>query len=194
VIRKFILDPRFGRIMRKVVRAMKPWSWCMIGGRAVEVWTNPPQTPDVDLLAMVSDEDTAELERRYKKENIVLDQRPWSGLGAPTLFLRDKTLDVELDILGAYDPLHFAIIERAPVKSVQAVAFPVAFAEDLVMLKAQSATDPGRPTDKRGRDRKAILAIAQSVALNTVYICDTLERQPHGWADALALLRFLKVV
>lgn len=191
--KKFILDPRFGRVMRKIERAMRPWGWCLIGGRAVEVWTNPPQTPDVDILAAAGDDAAPEMLRRFSRRGIPPKGGAVEGLGAPTLFLHDRALKIEVDVLGAYDPLHFSMIERAPRKSVQGVVFPVAFAEDIVILKAQSATDPGRPAAKRARDRKAIRDVASAVRLDRKYLCGTLERQPNGWRDALGLLKLMRI-
>jgi hypothetical protein len=188
---KFILHPSFGKIMRKLVGATRPWPWCLIGGRAVEVWTNPPQTPDVDLLMGISDEQVGHIERAFSENYIKLEDDA-VGMGAPMLFFRDVRLKIEVDVFGAFEPLHFEIIRRAPIKTIQNVRFKVAYAEDIVILKSQAAIDTGRPADKSQRDRKAIFDIAGSVKLDQSYLSTTLLL--HGWREELSLLRLMKVV
>ena len=188
---KFILHPSFAAVMRKLIEALKPWRWCLIGGRAVEVWANPPQTPDVDVLAAVEDQDIDSLQERFRSRGIHVNESV-EGLGSPMLFFEDTKLRVEVDLIGAYEPIHFAIIERAPMKTVQGVRFPTAYAEDIVILKSQAAIDPGRPPEKRIRDRRAIFDIAKSVKLNREHIEDELSK--NGWTEELSLLRLMRVV
>lgn len=190
---KFILDRRFPVVMRKIVAAMRPWPWCMIGGRAVEVWANPPQTPDVDVLAAVTDEDVPNVLRSFARHGVRRDEVN-AGLGSPIVFLTDTRTRVEVDVLGAYDPLHFEVIARAAKRTVQAVRFKVAYAEDVMMLKAQAATDMGRPAPKRARDRKAIFDLAKAAGkrLDRNHIRTALAS--HGWTDEAALLKFMRVI
>ena len=190
-LRKFILDPRFPVVMRAIGKALRPWPWCLIGGRAVEVWTNPPQTPDVDVLAAVEDEQVPLVIRRMAAVRVTLNDSA-TGLGSPMLFFTHRATKVEVDVLGAYDPLHFAVIGEAIRRSVQSAPFRVAHAEGIVMLKAQAAVDVGRPAEKRTRDRRAILAIAASVRLRKSYIGTTLAA--HGGTEEAALLRLMRVI
>jgi hypothetical protein len=188
---KFILDRRFPIVMRALREALRPWPWCLIGGRAVEVWTNPPQTPDVDVLAAVEDEHEPLLTARMAKAGVALNDRA-TGLGSPMLFYVHKRTRVEADVLGAYEPMHYAMIRESVRRTVQATRFRVAHAEGVVMLKAQAAVDVGRPVEKRSRDRRAILAVASSVRLKKHYIRQTLAE--HQWTEEAALLRLLRVI
>lgn len=184
---KFIETPAFSRVMVKVDWALEPWLWCLIGGRAVEHWSNPPQTPDVDILAQVRDSDIGALRARMSRKGIELEDS-FVGLGSPMLFFKDFKEDVEVDVLGAYDPLHRQII----INAVMMENVPVATAEDVVMLKAQAAASEGRAKDKSARDKKAILELAKARDLNTEYIRDTLHG--FGWTWEFKYLKRLGVV
>jgi len=177
--------------MRKIVSALKPWKWCLIGGRAVEIWTNPPQTPDIDLLVDVTDETVNSLCDSFRARGVQVNELV-EGLGSPMVFLKDHALKVELDVIGAYEELHFSIIRRAVTKTVQAVRFPVAYAEDIVILKSQALVDPGRRSDKKRRDRQAVRDIAASVKLDKAYIREALD--VSGWSEELKMLQLMRVV
>ena len=126
----FIQHPDFPVVMQKLVRALRPWTWCLIGGRAVGIWTNPPQTPDVDVLVVFREEDASVLLARLKSEAIELESS-LEGDGVPTFFLKDRQTKVEVDVLGAYETMHYFVAERAVSKVVQRARFPVAYAEDM---------------------------------------------------------------
>jgi hypothetical protein len=188
---KFILHPSFGSVMRKIVSALAPWKWCLIGGRAVEIWTNPPQTPDIDVLIALDDEgDMAQVVDRMKLARL----RPETPIDFDDPMAKFLALgyNVEVDVLVAHDPLHFQVIDRAARKTVKAVRFPVAYAEDIVILKSQALVDPGRRPDKKQRDRQAIRDIARSVTLDKTYIRETLDS--HRWIEEAKMLRLMRVV
>lgn len=84
--KKFILDPRFGRVMRKIPWPLKPWEWCLIGSRAVEVWTSPPQTPEVHVLTLVGDAEAPELSRRFAARKVEPKGQVWEGSKHPRCF------------------------------------------------------------------------------------------------------------
>lgn len=185
-MRKFVLTPQFSRVMRKVVSAMAPWRWCLVGGRAVEIWSNPPQTPDIDCLAEVEDGDVPEVVGRFRAVGIVA-REVYTGVGAPILFLRDQRERVDVDVLGAYDPLHMWVVLSAVRRTVGGVRIPVARPEGVVALKAQSAIDVGRPPGKKIRDRRAIATLAKSRRLDKGLLEGILIA--YGWMEEL---RFLK--
>ena len=177
--------------MQKLVRALRPWTWCLIGGRAVEIWTNPPQTPDVDVLVVFREEDASVLLARLKSEAIELESS-LEGDGVPTFFLKDRQTKVEVDVLGAYETMHYFVAERAVSKVVQRARFPVAYAEDIVILKARAIVDIGRPAEKRKRDRKAVWDIDKQVKLNKPYIQETLDE--HGWSEEAKMLHVMRIL
>lgn len=173
----------FPKIMSKIVRALAGRQWCLIGGRSVEVWSNPPQTPDVDVLVKMTDDDADRIIRRFERLGVGLVNIQ-EGLVHPNIFLRDEKLGVEVDVLGASQfelPFYYAI-ERAVKKTIQGVTFPVATPEDLLILKANAAMDVGRHRDKRERDIAAMRAVVSSVKnLDRDYIATVLNMS--GWVD-----------
>ncbi len=188
---RFIDTEAFGRVMKKVVQIMRPWGWCMFGGRAVEVWSNPPQTPDIDILTDLQDDDVETLVLRAQKFSIRLMEEV-TGQGSPMVFLKDLKENVEIDIMGAYEELQYATIRRAVWKTIHGVRIPVAYAEDMVILKAQSALDFGRTPSKKIRDRRAIQHIASSVKLNKAFILTNLQN--YRMTDEAGLLTRLGVL
>lgn len=188
---KFILDPRFTQTMKKISKAMRPWSWCLIGGRAVEVWANPPQTPDIDILTTITDDDVDAAIKAFDRVDVELESFD-EGFGGPMLFFKDKKTQVEVDVLGAFEPLHYFIVDRAPTKVIRGFSFPVAYAEDIVILKSRSAADPGRPIAKKSRDRKAIFDINAQVVLDKAYISQTLF--DHRWREEISLLKLMRIL
>lgn len=183
---RFVLSPKFPRTMRKVVAALSPWRWCLIGGRAVEIWANPPQTPDIDCLAAVKDEDVPQLKARFQRTGIRTVE-VYAGMGTPILFLRDVSERVDVDVLGAYDPMHTWIIFGALHRTVQGIRIPVARPEGVVALKAQSAIDIGRPAGKRNRDRKAIDVLARLKAFDKKLLEGILI--VYGWREEWEFLK-----
>jgi hypothetical protein len=188
---RFIDTESFGRVMKKVVQIMRPWGWCMFGGRAVEVWSNPPQTPDVDILTDLTDDDVENLALRSQRFSIRLASEA-TGQGAPMVFLKDTRENVEIDIMGAYEELHYATIRRAVWKTIRGVRIPVAYAEDMIILKAQSALDYGRAPAKKIRDRRAIQNIASSVKINKAFVLENLQN--YQMQDEIQLLKRLGVL
>lgn len=189
---KFIFDPRFGIAMNRITPALRGWPWCLIGGRAVEVWTNPPQTPDIDLLVRTKDDTEIEKIAEALGAHSIQQAAPVERGDPHAKFVTfAQKSAVEVDLLVACDDLHFQVIRRAPRKTINGVSFPVAFAEDIVILKSQCLVDLGRPKDKKVRDRRAIRDIASSVDLSKDYIVGTLRA--YGWWDELAYLRLMKI-
>lgn len=181
---RYIYNPNFPRIMTKIIKVMGPWPWCMIGGRSVEIWSNPPQTPDVDILAAIKDHHVPAVVRRFEKYGVHL-KSVWEGLKDPTIFFKDDKLDVEVDVLSSADPMYAWIIERARFKTVQGVNIPVASPEDIIIMKSRAAGDIGRPRDKRERDMAAIGVIGK-LDIDRDYISEALIQA--GWDEEYDML------
>lgn len=180
--------------LKKVVRALQGWRWCLIGGRAVEVHSNPPQTPDIDVLVAVDPQQKKMLVKRISAEGFELDTRlddeDDSG-EFPMLFFTD-TNGVEFDVVGAFEDIHFWAIDRALAQRVGGLRIPVATAEDVVILKAQAVL--ARNDDRKSRDIAAIRAIATSVELDTDYIATALSEANADMSEESELLQKLGVL
>src|SRR3990167_134833 len=181
---RYIYSREFPRIMTKILRVMEPWPWCLIGGRSVEIWANPPQTPDVDILAAVKDHHVDAIARRFEKVGVRL-VNVWDGLKDPTIFFKDEKLGVEIDLLSSADPMYTWILERARRMTIQGVTIPVATPEDIVIMKSRAACGIGRPKDKRGRDLAAINVISET-DIDRDFISESLLQA--GWNEERAFL------
>lgn len=203
---KLIQSKNFCATIQKLVSALVNENWCLIGGRAVEVHANPPQSPDIDILIDGTTSDPEALIIELKKYNIVLKESYEPG---DIVFMIDKSNSEEVDLIPTYDDFEIKAIGRArrgerfecvvgSVSSRSSVKFPVVQVEDLVILKAVAACDlnrtglMGRGEEKVKRDIKAIQALAKDSKLDKQYIIDTLMRE--RWPKELKMLRTLRVV
>ncbi len=192
---RLILHPSFSKIMRKVAAVMRPYNWCLIGGRAVEIWSNPPQTPDADILYDAQEVNGAELIDAFEgaRNGIRLNEHFKEG---DVIFLLDTKEDVEIDLIPTWDPVNISMIASAEKKTVGGVTMPVATAEDLIIMKAQILSDVhdgahGRSPEKVERDKAAIQTLAQLKGLDRLYIVNVLKAE--GWMQELRILQKLGV-
>lgn len=191
--KRFIDTKEFADVMRKINHALVDYDWALIGGRSVEVWANPPQTPDVDCLVKFKARDTDKLLASMKRHGFILERKFFDPKYVPMLFFKDDTLNVEVDIIGAFEDVHLWAIERSVKRTVSGVKFPVAQPEDVVMLKANAALTPRRG-EKAERDVAAIKAIAKDNSLDTDYIEIVLSQALIDWSDERKLLVDLGVL
>lgn len=152
----FAYTPEFIDVAKRIISAMKPWQWCLIGGRATEIWQNPPQTPDVDVLATITDEDVPAIVAAFRAKGIDV-LTVWDDLGSPFIFMKDRRKNVEVDVFGGFEGIHFAAIDSAEMVKWKGIRIPVAKREHVIALKLSAATDIGRTPEKRKRDRQAIM-------------------------------------
>lgn len=194
---RFIDTQDFRNVMNRMAKALQPWPWCLIGGRAVEVWTNPPQTPDVDVLVNLHPKDIRDLENAVIKAGFDLLTRFHDVGMSPMWFFKDIRTGTEADIIAAYEDVHFWAIERSQILSFfdGKLRIPVARAEDVIILKANAACAPGR-AEKVSHDIEAIKAIAGShnQDLDWEYIRTVLDMAGADWSDERTLLRRLHVI
>lgn len=192
---RLIDTPEVKATIKRVAAALKGWRWCLIGGRAVEVHSNPPQTPDIDVLVFVNPNDKGELlsalRPGFRLETRLDDEEDESEF--PMLFLRDRKNGIELDVVGAFEDIHFWTLDRAEDEKVAGIKIPVATAEDVVVLKSQAALSRG-DIQRRERDEKAIVAIADFTKLNKSHIKTTLFEAQADMSHELSLLRKLGVL
>jgi len=196
--KRFIDTEDFRSVMDRLVGVLQFTPWCMIGGRAVEVWTNPPQTPDIDILAEVSPRSIRKIEDAMKAYKFALDRR-FGGSGmAPMWFFKDTITGTEVDIIGAYESVHVWAIERSVQHKIKdGPKIMVAQAEDVIVLKANAACSPGRGV-KAEHDIEAIKAIAENKKNNidADYIVTVLlmASTSADWDDEAKLLHKLGVI
>lgn len=196
---KFIDNKAFARVVKRIRPIIDQFDWCLIGGRAVEVHANPPQTPDLDFLVKYGPKDMRGIIEAMQNESFVLTKRLSDRDFVPILFFedtieRDGEKWVEIDIIGAFEDVQLWALERATNRRVNGVAMPVAQAEDIVILKADAAVSGGRPVDKRARDKAAIIAINENVDLDVDYIETILSQGMADRADEKRLLIKLGVL
>lgn len=189
--KQLIKQAKFVQSIKKIIKAFDALEidWCLIGGRAVEMRTNPPQSPDIDLLCSAQDATPREILEAFDNEGIRLKERYEPG---DIAFMKDIKNGTEIDVMPSFDPFDAAVILRAGVIKLKGLEIPVAIAEDLVMMKARAACDSsagliGRPKDKAERDVAAIKILAGDNDLDLKYIKETLIDE--HWDDELALLK-----
>lgn len=190
--KKLIYEHSFPIVMKKCMRALRGYEWCMIGGRAVEVWANPPQTPDLDLLVKFEARDAKHVIAAMKDEGFRLDKKFIDRDSVPMFFFTDTEERTEVDLIGAFEDVHDWAIERSVKKTVGGLKFSVALPEDIVILKAYAAVSPRR--EKRERDEAAIQALAADNELDTDYIEIILSQALADTTDERKLLVKLGVL
>ncbi len=200
-MKRFSDTKEFADGMQRVTRALDGFKYCLIGGRAVEMRANPPQTPDLDFLVMFGPKDAKRVIKSVEDEGFALIRKFFDEKYAPMLFFKDvasDSADLKVDIIGAFEDVHEWAIERATMvktkaKIPYAIAFPCAQAEDIVIMKANAALSPKRG-EKAERDKAAIVALAESNDLDADYIEIVLTQALADWSDERELLLNLGVL
>lgn len=115
--------------------------YCVVGGQAVNAYTEPLVSLDLDLV--IASDELARLEPLLA-ERFRLERHPHSlNVSSPGSDLR---VQVQLD--ERYGPF----IQRASVRDVLGMALPVASVEDTLQGKIWAAMDPTRRASKRQKD------------------------------------------
>jgi len=145
---KFYTTDRFKRTVAKLATELSAvrMRHALIGGNAVDVWTNPPVTKDIDLLVEF---DQAKLMRFIDRmharhpEVVLVQKRAIRRAGLYVLYYVDRTERVRLDVIMS-DHAAFGWALEGAVR-VPGVAVRIARPEDLVVTKFLA----GRPKDVR---------------------------------------------
>lgn len=180
--------------MLKCIKVLKKGPWCLIGGRAVEFYINPPQTPDADVLCDASGYDVRKLIKEFKTIGVTQREEYEDGYIA---FLFDNDSGIELDIMPTYDEFEIEAISSAKKMRCDKATFPVIKVEDLVIMKAVAACSPGsgmmgRSPEKKHRDARAIYHLNKENELDRKYIARVLGRE--SMTCETTLLKRLKVI
>lgn len=166
----FATTKTFARVMRAVNAAFSRINdesanigWCLIGGRAVELYNNPPQTPDVDILVAGESalESGAAFPAAFRKCGFTLagSYDPED----PVSFWKHQATGTELDILFGFGTFENRIIRDAKPETINGVSFPLVAIEDLIILKATAAVGAG--TARGMMERSEEKAVRDKVAL-----------------------------
>ncbi len=164
--------------INKVKKVLKTGPWCLIGGRAVEFYTNPPQSPDSDCLLDATHYDIRKVIKDFKAIGVKLREEYEEGYIA---FLYDKDTDTEVDLMPTYDRFEIQAIKKAKTARCGKASFPVIEIEDLVIMKAAAAVSEGgmmgRSDEKKYRDVKAIIVLQKENDLDGNYINKILRKE-----------------
>ena len=115
--------------------------FCLVGGQAVNAYTAPVVSLDVDLV--VSDQQFAATEALLRS-HFRTEEFPHS------LNVSEPGSDVMVQVQK--DPRYFAFVERARTADVLGLRVPVAHPEDLLQGKVWAVTDDTRRPSKRQKD------------------------------------------
>ncbi len=110
---------------------------CVIGGIALQRWSNPRMTTDVDLTAIVGYGREVEITRLVTKKFPSRIENPEAFAVANRILLLKTANSVGVDIsLGAL-PFEERVLERASIWKLRSIgSFKTCSAEDLIVLKA----------------------------------------------------------
>lgn len=115
--------------------------YCIVGGQAVNAYTEPVVSLDLDLVVAV--EDMTRAETRLAAAFSV-ERHPHS------LNVAEAGSDLRVQIQT--DPRYTAYVDRAAPRMVLGIRLPVAAIEDILQGKIWAASDPARRPSKRLKD------------------------------------------
>lgn len=141
--------------------------WCVVGGLAVNAYTEPVVTLDLDLAVAVDD-----MPR-------LIESARRAGFSSET-FAHSANLSAagsDLRIQLQTDPRYAAFIDRAEPQSVLGLRLPVAAADDVLQGKIWAFQDATRRGSKRQKDLADIARLLESFpALRGNVPADILQR------------------
>ncbi|MGH2586210.1 MAG: hypothetical protein ACRDJE_14955 [Dehalococcoidia bacterium] len=125
--------------------------YCLIGGQAVNAYVEPLVSLDLDIIVAVDQLSTVEA---LAREQFTVEEFPHS------LNISQPGSDLRVQIQT--DPRYASFVDRATVRSVLGIPFPVAALEDLLQGKVWAATDATRRPSKRRKDLLDIERLIES--------------------------------
>jgi hypothetical protein len=125
--------------------------YCLIGGQAVNAYTEPVVSLDLDLVVAVEDLPRVEV---LLREAFSVERFPHS------LNISDPGSDLRVQIQT--DPRYPPFVARASVRDVLGLQLPVASLEDLLQGKVWAASDDTRRPSKRQKDLADIARLLES--------------------------------
>lgn len=140
--------------------------YCVIGGQAVNAYTDPVVSLDLDLVVAVEQLDMveAELARRFEVKHF-----PHSL----NVYLPNSDLRVQIQTA----PRYTSFPARAQRQVVLGVELPVAILEDTLAGKVWAALDPERRASKRQKDLADIARLLETYPHLRAQVPDAILRR-----------------
>jgi len=127
--------------LERVLAVLEPFDFCMIDGVAVNAYSAPVVTEDVDIAIAIRDLPRVE---QALSEQFDVRRFPHSlNVSAP-----DSDLRLQLQT----DPRYGEFVPRARVREVMGLQLPIAAPEDVLQGKIWAVQDEGRRPSKRHKD------------------------------------------
>jgi hypothetical protein len=125
--------------------------YCLVGGQAVNAYSEPVVSLDLDVVVALDQLSRAE---RLLREAFTVEQFPHRlNVSSPGSNLR-----VQIQT----DPRYASFVDRATVRDVLGMALPVARQEDLLQGKLWAVMDETRRPSKRQKDLADIARLLES--------------------------------
>ncbi len=125
--------------------------YCVVGGQAVNAYSEPVVSLDLDLAVAVADLGCVD---RLLRAHFSVELFPHS------LNVSDPGSDLRVQIQT--DERYGAFVERAETLDVLGLRLPVARIEDVLQGKVWAVTDPGRRPSKRQKDLADIARLLEA--------------------------------
>ena len=112
--------------------------YAVVGGVAASLHGTPRVTKDVDLVALAEENTWSTLIESARLQGIEPRIKEPLDFARTTrvLLLVHKPSEIEIDVSFGMLPFEHEIIDRAEKRQVKRVSFPLATAEDIVVMKA----------------------------------------------------------
>ncbi len=155
--------PSFLKGLIGALQAVSNWlsgsgiRFAVIGGVAASLRGRPRVTKDVDVVAIADADEWDSLLRTAAKQHLVprIDDALDFARTTRVLLLVHEPSQIEVDVSFGMLPFESELIQRAEVREIHGVRFPLATAEDIIVMKALAL---------RPRDVSDIEGIIESVA------------------------------
>lgn len=155
-----LLEKMVGLLVEQQVR------YCVIGGQAVNSFTEPIVTLDLDLVIAV--EDLVEVEALLAQSFRVERFPPSFNITLP-----DTRLRVQIQT----DPRYSDFVERATYRSILGMVMPVATPQDVLQGKVWAVLDSTRRASKRQKDLADISRLLEEFPSLRTHVPDTILAQ-----------------
>lgn len=112
--------------------------FAVIGGVAASLHGRPRVTKDVDVVAIADDADWASLMESARAHGLAprIDDALAFAKQTRVLLLRHEPTRIEVDLSFGMLPFELEVVQRAELREVNRIRFPLATPEDIIVMKA----------------------------------------------------------
>jgi len=128
-------------LLERILEVLKPFDVCVIGGVAVNAYSSPVVTEDLDVAIAIRDLPRVE---EALTEQFEVHRFPHS--------LNVSARDSDLRLQIQTDPRYGTFVSRARIRDVMGLRLPIAAPEDVLQGKIWAVQDEGRRPSKRQKD------------------------------------------